>query len=208
MDKKHLSKPLIGRLPQYLQFLLSIKHNSHSYISATTISKEMGLGEIMVRKDLHSVSGRGRPRVGYRVVTLIKDIEEVLDFNNRIPTIIVGAGHLGMALFKYNGFAYYGIEIVAAFDIDISKVQTFNKYKIYPFSELKTYIKEHNIRLAILTVPMNNAQFACNQLVSSGIKAIWNFSPKKLIVPKNVVVKHEDLALSLAYLKNKLKNKQ
>ena len=51
------------------------------------------------------------------------------------------------------------------------------------------------------------AQEVCDRMVSSGIAAIWNFAPCKLELPKNIKLKQENLALSLAYLNNQLINK-
>jgi len=204
-DKKY-RQAIIGRLPLYLQFLQTVNRDPRSYISAASIAQEIGLGEVLVRKDLQVISGKGKPRVGYRVSSLTKDIEKALDFNNETKAIVVGAGHLGKALYAYSGFKQYGLKIVAAFDVDANKVTSYSKYVVYPFSELKKYVSENKIKLAILTVPAYTAQFVCDQLVKAGITAIWSFSSRKLIVPSNVVVKHEDLALSLAYLKNQMKD--
>lgn len=207
MEKQVYRKAIIGRLPLYLRFLSTINRDPKSYISATRIAKEIGLGEVLVRKDLNHISGHGRPKVGYRISTLKKDLEAALDINDKIKAVIVGAGNLGMALYKYPGYQDFGIEVVAAFDIDSNKVKRYSKYKVLPYVELKPYVKENKIKVGIITVPAYSAQFACDQLVKAGIKAIWNFSSKELAVPNHVVVKNEDLALSLAYLKNNILNK-
>lgn len=204
MAEKKYNQALIGRLPNYLQFLQTINKNPRHHISATTIAQEVGLGEVLVRKDLQIISGKGKPRVGYKVSSLTKDIEKALGINKVEKVILVGAGHLGMALYAFSGFKNYGMKIVAAFDVDNNKFENSAKFKVLPFSELNNYILENNIKIAILTVPTYSAQFACNQLVRAGIKAIWSFSPKKLAVPSDVFVKQEDLSLSLAYLKNKM----
>jgi NADH/NAD ratio-sensing transcriptional regulator Rex len=41
-------------------------------------------------------------------------------------------------------------------------------------------------------------------MVKSGIRAIWNFAPCALNVPTGVLLKQENLALSLAYLNNQI----
>jgi redox-sensing transcriptional repressor len=41
-------------------------------------------------------------------------------------------------------------------------------------------------------------------MVGAGIKAIWNFAPAPLRVPKDIVLKTEDLAAPLAMLAGKL----
>ena len=71
-------------------------------------------------------------------------------------------------------------------------------------SEMSEFVKTHNIRLGIITVPKLAAQDVLNQMVDAGIKAIWNFAPAPLRAPKDVVLKTEDLAASLAMLAGKL----
>jgi redox-sensing transcriptional repressor len=41
-------------------------------------------------------------------------------------------------------------------------------------------------------------------MVEGGVRAIWNFAPLRLRVPKNVIVRNEDLYCSLAALSQKL----
>ena len=65
-------------------------------------------------------------------------------------------------------------------------------------------MEEHAIRIGIITVPKHAAQDVVNVLVDAGVKAIWNFAPAPLRVPKDIVLKTEDLAASLAMLAGKL----
>ena len=117
MEKCSVSKATLGRLPLYLHYLKEILKNDDEYVSATTIAKSLQLGEVQVRKDLSSVSGAGRPKIGYEVSNLIRSIEQVLGCNNQAHAIIVGAGKLGKALLNFEGFEEYGIKISAAFDL-------------------------------------------------------------------------------------------
>jgi redox-sensing transcriptional repressor len=79
-----------------------------------------------------------------------------------------------------------------------------SKTKILPMNEFENFCKENNIRLGIITVGEGSAQEVCDQMVKSGIAAIWNFAPCKLHVPEGVLLQNENLALSLAHLSNKL----
>ena len=73
---------------------------------------------------------------------------------------------------------------------------------------MENLIKRLNIRIAILSVPKNEAQKVSDLLVEYGIKAIWNFVPVNLNVPKDVVVKNEDLSLSLLMLLKEVEVKE
>lgn len=205
MERSNVTKATLGRLPQYLQFLNGLPPGQYDHISATTIARMLSLGEVQVRKDLASVSGLGKPKVGYRTSELIKDLEDALGCKKLTPAILVGAGKLGRALLDYNGFEEYGIQITAAFDCN-EQVLRMNKTskEILPISSLKKYCTENGIRIGIITVGSGSAQDVCDQMLEAGITAIWNFAPCQLKVPDNVLVKQENLALSLAHLNSQI----
>ncbi len=197
MDR--ISKATLGRLPLYLQFLRS--HAESEMISATRIAKGLGLGEILVRKDLASACGGGRPRGGFRTADLIRSLEKMLGSGEKTPVVIIGAGRLGQALLGYNGFGEYGLEIIAGFDIEPTKIGTFSSGKpILDDCELKEFCGRNHVRIAALTVPAEAAQRAADLAVSADIRAIWNFAPQSICVPDGVLVRQENLALSLAHL--------
>ena len=193
-----ISKATLGRLPIYLKYLRSLAP-SHTEISATAMAKALSLGEVQVRKDLASVCGTGKPKIGYRVSELTSCMEAVLSEKSPREAVIVGAGKLGTALLGYGGFAEYGIRILKAFDTDPGKYGQ----NVLPLDELRGYCALHQIELGILTVPPFAAQEAADEMVRSGIRAIWCFSSSHLCVPDDVTVQYEDLALSLAHLRNK-----
>ena len=205
MERSNVTKATLGRLPQYLQFLNGLPPGQYDHISATTIAKMLSLGEVQVRKDLAAVSGLGKPKVGYRTSDLIKDLEDALGCKKLTPAILVGAGKLGRALLDYNGFEEYGVQITAAFDCN-EQVLRMNKTskEILPISSLKKYCTENGIRIGIITVGSGSAQDVCDQMLEAGITAIWNFAPCQLKVPNNVLVKQENLALSLAHLNSQI----
>ena len=75
-------------------------------------------------------------------------------------------------------------------------------------SELDGYCADNNVKIGIITVGQGSAQEVCDKLISAGIGAIWNFAPCALEVPDGVVLKQENLALSLAHLNSQTKNKK
>lgn len=204
MERNSVSKATLGRLPCYLQYLREAALRKCEFISATAIAKGLSLGEVQVRKDLNAVSGAGKPKVGYETNELIECIEKTLGFNNLTSAVLVGAGKLGRALLNYEGFREYGVEIEAAFDIcgDFGKCPE----KIHSMDSFDTYCKDRNIQIGIITVNAGSAQDICDRMIENGIRAIWNFAPNKLKVPDGILVRQENLALSLAYLNNQLGN--
>ena len=205
MGKIAVSKATLGRLPHYLQHLRTVFKNNDEYISATSIAKSLALGEVQVRKDLNSVSGAGKPKIGYEVEELIKSIENVLGYDNLTNAVLVGAGQLGKALLNYEGFEEFGVRIMVGFDIEAKK-QTSNQKQILPMEEFSKFCKENSIKIGIISVNKESSQQICDLMIENGISAIWNFSPLKLNVPEGILLQQENLALSLAHLNNQLVN--
>lgn len=205
MKANQITRATLGRLPLYLNYLKQIESSGTTSISATTIAKALSLGEVQVRKDLASVSGAGKPKVGYEASDLIKRLEDTLGSNSTTSAVLVGAGKLGRALLDYNGFEEFGIKIIAAFDSN-DEVIRFSKTSkdILPISTLSEFCLANNVKLGIITVGQGSAQQVCDMMEQSGIKAIWNFAPCNLEVSDGILVKNENLALSLAHLSNQL----
>ena len=202
MNGYSIPKATLGRLPQYLAYLKSLPDMRRT-ISATAIAKALSLGDVQVRKDLATVSGAGKPKVGYETDQLITDIESHLGYEHLTYAVLVGAGKLGRALLDYDGFEDFGVKIVAGFDCN-ETVLTKGTKDILPIRDIEVYCREHDVKLGIITVGQGSAQGVCDKLVESGIKAIWNFAPVTLKVPNGVLLKQENLALSLAYLKGQI----
>lgn len=199
-------KPTIQRLPAYLQLLKRYQNDGTEYISCNIVAEELNLNPVLVRKDLASVSSvGGRPKIGYRLDTLILDVEHYLGYRDIFPAILVGMGHLGSALFAYPGFPDYGVEIVAAFDADTDKTGVMPSGKrVMPMSSLSSYCIDNGIKLGIITVPADSAQVVCDALIEAGIRAIWNFAPTHLKAPAHILVQNEDMAIPLAMLSKHL----
>ena len=204
MDKCTISKATLGRLPSYLEFLRNLSPDKIPYISATAIAKHLGLGEVQVRKDLAAVSGAGKPKLGYVTAELVEKLENCLGCNRLTSAVLVGAGRLGRALLQYDEFEKYGVKISAAFDSNERVISLGSKTKILPMNQFESFCKTKNIKLGIITVGEGSAQAVCDQMVKSGITAIWNFAPCKLNVPASILLQNENLALSLAHLNNQL----
>ena len=202
MNGYSIPKATLGRLPQYLEYLRSLPEIRRT-ISATAIAKALSLGDVQVRKDLASVCGAGKPKIGYETDKLITDIESHLGYERLTNAVLVGAGKLGRALLDYDGFEDFGVKIVAGFDCN-ETVLTKGTKDILPIRDIEVYCREHDVKLGIITVGQGSAQDVCDKLVQSGIKAIWNFAPVTLKVPNGVLLKQENLALSLAYLKGQI----
>jgi redox-sensing transcriptional repressor len=168
-------------------------------ITSAQLGTVLHIDPTQVRKDFGAIGLMGISRVGYEVCEVCRAIRLVFGFDNPFPAILVGAGHLGNALLSYPGFERYGLLIVAAFDNDPKKIgRTQAGVKVQGIRSMKPFVRKHGIRMAILTTPVSVSQTITDRLVSSGIKAIWNFSPTRLTTPEDVLVRNEHISLGLA----------
>lgn len=195
-----VSPSTLKRLPKYLYYLKQLPAEQ-AHISATAIAQALDFGDVQVRKDLAGIAAGGKPKTGYEKVALIGALETFLGYKNVHNAVIIGAGKIGMALFEYAGFAAYGLNIVAAFDKDISKVgvNEGGRY-IYPLADFPEFCREVNVKIGIITVPADAAQATCDLLCTNGIRAIWSFAPVHLSAPKNTLIQYENMAETLALL--------
>lgn len=197
--------PSVKRLPSYLHELKLLRDNQQQMVSTTYLASRLGLEPIIVRKDLELAGRTGSPGVGYNVKSLIEGIELFLDWGNETRVLLVGAGNLGTALLGYRGLAEYKFNIVAAFDNDPDKTDTFIHGKpVYNISKLQEFAESMDIKIAILSVPCEYAQQAADHIVKSGIKAIWNFTNTPLSVPPEIIQQRVNMAGDLAELSVKL----
>ena len=204
-NEKEISVTTLRRLPVYLHYLKSIK-NTRKNISSVTVASVFGLNEVQVRKDLGAVSGSGRPKTGYDVQQLIGQIEQCLGYGSETKTILVGAGNLGKALLSYHGFTDFGLNIIAAFDASENVIGTLiNGKPVLPLDDIEVVCQNKNIKLGIITTPVQFAQQTCDRLIACGIIAIWNFAPTILRVPDHILIENENLASSLAILSKHLR---
>lgn len=200
--KKDISIFTLQRMPVYLNYLRTLPvSEGGSYISSGAIASALGLGEVLVRKDLAFTDCVGRPKVGYVRDELIKGLEDFLCCNEIKRAVVVGVGGLGKALLSYGGFGNFGIELAAGFDCDPDKIgENVADKPVYGVDDLGEVVDKLNATLAIISVPARYAQEVANGIVDAGVKAILNFAPVRLRVPKGVEVINIDVAANLAVL--------
>ena len=196
-----IPRKAVYRLSLYYRVLERLNQNRIETVSSDALAKAAGVKPTQLRKDLTYFGQFGTRGLGYKVESLLAKLTGVLRTTRFQPVILVGAGNLGSALLRYDGFAKEGFEIIAAFDSRPEGAKTDNcKVPIQPVEQMKEFVREHSIKLAILAVPGVAAQEVTNQLVEAGIQAILNFSPLILQVPTHVVVNNVNLAIELENL--------
>ena len=198
-------EPTLRRLPWYLSNIKLMKEKGEQYVSSTQISKEINIDASQIAKDLSYVNISGRTRVGYNIDALIEVLESFLGFTNMHKAFVFGVGSLGAALLRDSGLHHFGLEIVAAFDVNPELVgKDLNGIPIFHSDDFETKMKEYDVNIGVLTVPINIAQEITNKMVDGGIKAVWNFTPFRIRVPENIVVQNTSLYAHLAVMFNRL----
>ena len=195
----------LRRLPWYLSNIKLMKEKGEQYVSSTQISKEINIDASQIAKDLSYVNISGRTRVGYNIDALIEVLESFLGFTNMHKAFLFGVGSLGAALLRDSGLHHFGLEIVAAFDVNPELVgKDLNGIPIFHSDDFEAKMKEYDVNIGVLTVPINIAQEITDKMVDGGIKAVWNFTPFRIRVPENIVVQNTSLYAHLAVMFNRL----
>ena len=198
-------EPTLRRLPWYLSNIKLMKEKGEQYVSSTQISKEINIDASQIAKDLSYVNISGRTRVGHNIDALIEVLESFLGFTNMHKAFLFGVGSLGAALLRDSGLHHFGLEIVAAFDVNPELVgKDLNGIPIFHSDDFEAKMKEYDVNIGVLTVPINIAQEITDKMVDGGIKAVWNFTPFRIRVPENIVVQNTSLYAHLAVMFNRL----
>jgi redox-sensing transcriptional repressor len=196
-----IPRKTIYRLSIYLRCLARLRENNIGTVSSEALAKAAGVKSTQLRKDLAYFGTFGTRGLGYDVTELSQKISEELGTSSLQPVILVGVGNLGLALLSYRGFEKEGFEIIAAFDAEPRRKRDKEiKQPLLGMGELKKFVAEHGVKMAILSVPAAAAQTVANELIGAGIAGILNFSPSVLAVPEDVMVNNVNLAIELENL--------
>jgi redox-sensing transcriptional repressor len=196
-----MPRKTIYRLSIYLRCLVRLRENGIGTVSSEALAKAAGVKSTQLRKDLALFGNFGTRGLGYDVAELSARISGELGTSRLQPVVLVGVGHLGLALLSYRGFEKEGFEIVGAFDIEPKRRRDKKiPMPIRGMEELPKFVADNAVRMAILSVPAAVAQEIANKLIASGIMGILNFAPIVLAVPEDVMVNNVNLAIELENL--------
>ena len=205
-DFDKVPEPTLRRLPWYLSTIKLLREKGEHYVSSTQISKDINVDASQIAKDLSYVKVSGRTRVGYEIDGLIAALEAFLGFTDMHRAFLFGAGSLGRALLGDSGLHQFGLEIVAAFDVNPDLVDTkLGGVPVYHIDGLDTFVREHRVSVAVLTVPGAVAVDTARRLSKLGVDGIWNFTNVELPEQEMPEVKVEnvhfaDSLLTLSYM--------
>ena len=193
MDQKPIPDIVVGRLPTYLRALQHMTEKGQSVTSSQELSENLGISAAQIRKDLSQFGEFGKQGTGYHIEFLIEQLRKILKVDRVWDMAVVGAGGIGSAVARYQGFANRGFEVTMVFDNDPQKVGSMvGSLKVQDFSNMAEQIQAAHIKVAMIAVPAAHAQDVADELVKAGIKAILNYAPIHITVPEDVHVQHTD----------------
>ena len=208
MDSKNISPAVIKRLPRYYRYLGDLLKSGIDRISSKELSEKMQVTASQIRQDLNNFGGFGQQGYGYNVEHLYNEIAKILGLDKDYNLIIVGAGNLGTAITNYTDFAKRGFYVKQVFDIKPELIgKKIGDIEILDIECLPDYLKDNQVDIAAITVPKDIATDTAARLVKCGIKAIWNFAPVDLRLPKDVIVETIHLSDTLMRLSYSLKDR-
>ncbi|UOQ84314.1 redox-sensing transcriptional repressor Rex [Gracilibacillus salinarum] len=200
MSNQHkIPQATAKRLPLYYRFLNNLHIQGKSRVSSRELSEAIKVDSATIRRDFSYFGALGKKGYGYNVEYLLGFFRKTLDQDENTPVALIGVGNLGTAFLNYNFTKNNNTKIEMAFDADKQKVgSTIGDVQVHHIDELEDYLDK--ISVAILTVPVSEAQNITDRLVDAGISGILNFTPARITVPDSIRVHHIDLAVELQSL--------
>jgi len=192
---------VVSRLPLYLQMLQLMQLEGKLSASSKEMGKRLGISAAQIRKDLSQFGEFGKQGTGYSIPFLIDQLRDILNVKKTWDIILVGAGDLGHAIARYQGFTNRGFRVAMVFDSDSDKIgKKVGNCTVEDIVNLKQRVHESGIRVALLTVPSSSAQVVAELLVQAGVCAILNYAPIQLSLPPGIQVRNTDPILQLQHM--------
>ena len=205
VEEREISQAVIQRLPRYYRYLGDLLDNDVERISSNDLSKRMNVTASQIRQDLNNFGGFGQQGYGYNVKYLHTEIGKILGLNEHHNFVIIGAGNLGQALANYASFESSGFVLTGVFDINPKLIgQKIRGVEIRALEQLKEFINENHVEIAVLTIPKTSAADVVDLLADTQIKGIMNFAHTDLKLPKHIIVENVHLSDSLMKLSYKI----
>ena len=197
---ERLNVGVAARLSRYLQVLTQARKMGKDRISSQEIADYTNINATQIRRDLSAFGKFGKRGVGYNIDSLLGEIRKILRTQGQHNIALIGAGRLGQAIASSPIFAEHGINIAAIFDTDPEKVgRRLGNVEISEDARLGNIVQERNIVVGVIAVPADDAQDVADELVSAGVKIIFNYSEALLDVPSDVAVHTSNPAVELLY---------
>ncbi len=198
METKNIPDIVVGRMPIYLRALQLMLEEGRRVTSSQELGERLGISAAQIRKDLSQFGEFGKQGTGYSIDYLSEQIRQILNIDRVWDVAVVGAGDIGSAVARYQGFSNRGFKVAMIFDSDPTKIGSqIGTFTIQDSQKLVKSIRQAGIQVAMVATPGPEAQAVADQLVSAGVKSILNYAPINLTVPDGVRVQYIDPVIHL-----------
>jgi redox-sensing transcriptional repressor len=199
--RPRISDSTVRRLSAYLRVLEDCAREHEEIVSSSDLAERAGVTSAQVRKDLAAFGSFGRRGFGYEVAGLRQELLEILGLTRRWRVALVGAGNIGTALFSYKEFPRQGFDVVAIFDDSHDRIgHRLGDLVIDPMNRFAAVCTERRVEIGVIATPARAAQEVAERMSDAGLRAILNFAPRKLQVPRGVALRNVNLAYELESL--------
>lgn len=206
-DQQKISDSTVARLSKYYRTLLYLQQSGIETVSSEGLAQHNGITAAQVRKDLSCFGAFGRRGLGYNVSDLKANIARIMGLTRPYKVALVGVGNIGRALIDFDQFRMQGFQITVAYDKDPGKIgKSFHGITVRSLDDLERDLRDEHVDIAVVAVPASAAQSLVDRIVTSGVKAILNFAPINIQVPKGVFIRHENMAIEIESLSFALNN--
>lgn len=200
-NARGISETVIRRMPVYHRYLKELIEDGVERVSSNELSGLTGFSASQIRQDLNNFGGFGQQGYGYNTKALKDQIDKILGIDKSYKSIVIGAGRLGQAIARYNGFRDSGFNVISLFDIK-DDIDDISGIKVRKIEDLEKYIRDEGVDVAIITVPREVCEDVAKRAIDAGVRGIWNFAPYDLKGPEGIVVENirlNDSLLTLSY---------
>ena len=200
-NARGISETVIRRMPVYHRYLKELIEGGVERVSSKELSGLTGFSASQIRQDLNNFGGFGQQGYGYNTKALKDQIDKILGIDKSYKSIVIGAGRLGQAIARYNGFRDSGFNVISLFDIK-DDIDDISGIKVRKIEDLEKYIRDEGVDVAIITVPREVCEDVAKRAIDAGVRGIWNFAPYDLKGPEGIVVENirlNDSLLTLSY---------
>jgi redox-sensing transcriptional repressor len=198
MDQKVIPDIVVGRLPLYLRALQRMLEEGRYITSSQELGERLGISAAQIRKDLSQFGEFGKQGTGYSIDYLEEQIRLILKVDRVWDVVVIGAGDIGSAVARYQGFTNRGFRVAMVFDNDPEKIGTrVGPFVVQDIAQATSLIRQEGILVAMISVPSSEAQAVADLLVEAGVRAILNYAPLSLNVPPDVHVQYIDPVIHL-----------
>jgi redox-sensing transcriptional repressor len=189
---------VVGRLPIYLRALERMLEEGRRVTSSQELGERLGISAAQIRKDLSQFGEFGKQGTGYSIEFLAGQIQQILKVDRVWDVVVVGAGDIGSAIARYQGFANRGFNVTMLFDNDPQKIGVnVGPFIVQNIADLEEAIRRSEVTIAMIATPGAAAQGVADRLVMAGVRAILNYAPISLNVPEDVYVQYIDPVIHL-----------